>query len=138
MPFKSPDIFEAFAPEIFGQQRWGSFLALQHLRVHSHDEHLFVVGAVENPNVSALGKSKGGSPQKVMLQLRFRRGLKGIDLTALRIHPRHHMLDSTVLPRRVHALENEQNSPTILGVKFVLQLSQARNTLLQSLVRMLF
>jgi len=48
------------------------------------------------------------------------------------------MLDGTVLPPRVHALENEQNSPTILGIKFVLQLSQARNTLLQSLFRTFF
>src|ERR1700737_138517 len=115
MPFKTPDIFEAFAPEIFGEQRWGNFLALQHLRVHAHDEHLFVIRAVENADVSALGKIKRGSPEKVMLQLRFRRNLKGIDLTAPRIDPRHHMLDSTVLARRVHALENEQNGPTILG-----------------------
>ena len=47
-----------------------------------------------------------------------------MDLAPLRVHPRHDVLDNAVLPCRIHALQNHQQSPAFLGIQFLLQVSQ--------------
>ena len=50
--------------------------------------------------------------------------LNGMDLAALRIDARHHVLDGAVLAGRVHRLENDQHRPAVLRVEPLLQLGE--------------
>ena len=43
-----------------------------------------------------------------------------MDLAALRIEARHHVLDDAVLAGRVHALEDDQQGPAVLGKQLLL------------------
>ena len=44
--------------------------------MHSHDQHLLVIGAVEDADASALGQIARGTPEEIVLQLRCEGGLK--------------------------------------------------------------
>ena len=56
-----------------------------------------------------------------MIEVFGRRGLERVDLAALRIHSRHHVLDRAVLAGGVDGLEHEQQRPAILRVEAILQ-----------------
>ena len=80
-------------------------LAPENLGVDADDQHLLIIGSVEDTDPPAFWKVTGGSPQKIVLQFR-RAGMPIAEyLTALRIDPRHHVLDRAILPRSVHRLE---------------------------------
>ena len=66
-----------------------------------------------------------------MLLLFAGRRLEGIRLAPHRIHARHDMFDDAIFARCVHALEDKQERPLILRVKFVLQVGKLLKTLLQ-------
>ena len=57
---------------------------------------------------------------RVHPELLVARLLEGMHLAAHRIDPRHHMLDRAVLAGRVHALEDDQHRPAVLGVELLL------------------
>ena len=76
--------------------------------MHLHDQDLLIVGAVEDPNVPALRQAAHRVPQIVMVQLLGPRMLEAVDLAALRIHARHHVLDGAVLARGIHGLKDHQ------------------------------
>src|SRR5450759_5267571 len=65
--------------------------------------------------------------------IQFLRGwsLEAVHLRALRVQPRHDMLDQAVLAGRVHGLQDDQQRALILRVQLILVLPQVRNTLLQ-------
>jgi len=46
-------------------------LGTQNFRVHTHDQHLFVVRAIEDPDAAALGQAGAAAPQKVVVELLF-------------------------------------------------------------------
>jgi len=48
------------------------------------------------------------------------------------------VLDHTILPRRVHALQDEQHGPSLLRVKLVLQVSQLSDARLKRVLRIFF
>ena len=50
--------------------------------------------------------------------------LYGPDLHALRVHPRHDVLDQTILAARVHRLKAAQQRPSVLGIELGLMLAQ--------------
>ena len=109
----------------------------QNVRVDSHHQHLFIIRAVKNPNMAAFGKNLGSTPQEIVVQI-FRRGLlKRINLTTLRIHSRHDMLDEAIFASRVHGLKNHQNRPTVLGIELVLERSHFIDAFIQQLLRVL-
>jgi hypothetical protein len=72
------------------------------------NQHFLVVGAVENADSSALGQIARGAPKKIVLQFSRARMLEAEYLAALRVDPRHDVLDRPVLSRRVHGLKNQQ------------------------------
>src|SRR5437870_11260384 len=97
----------------------------------TNHQHLFIIGPVENANSSTFWNSAHGAPQVIMIQFFGRRSLERVDLTALRVHARHDVLDDAVLASCIHRLQNQQESPPVLCIKFALQLAQLRDTLLQ-------
>ena len=71
--------------------------------MHAHDQHLFVIGAVEDADPPALRQVADAAPQEVVLQFGRAGMLEAEDLAALRIDPGHHVLDDAVLPGGIHA-----------------------------------
>jgi hypothetical protein len=56
-----------------------------------------------------------------MAQIEGRGHFKTIDVDALRIDTRHHVLDRAILPRTIHALKNDQQRVALLRKKHVLE-----------------
>src|SRR5664279_4471110 len=77
----------------------------QDLRMDPRYQHFLVVGAVENADPSALRQGASGAPKKVVTEFVRTRVLEAEHLAALGIDARHHMLDRSVLSRRVHGLK---------------------------------
>lgn len=42
-------------------------LRQQYFRMHPNDQHLFIIGAVEDPDTTTLRKTLRGAPQKIMI-----------------------------------------------------------------------
>ena len=103
--------------------------------MHSHHQHLFVIRAVEDTDLAALRQTPQRTPQVIVIQFLHRRSLEGIHLAALRIYPRHHVLDDAIFAGRVHGLKNEQHAPTVLGVELVLQIGHRSDAVGQKLLR---
>ena len=78
-------------------------------------EHLLVIRAVEDPDPSPFGERLRVAPQEVVVELLGRGLLEGHDLAALRVDPRHHVLDRPILAGGVHSLEDHQQSMASLA-----------------------
>ena len=107
---------------MFGEKLW----------MNANDESFFVITAVENADVAAVGKTFHATPEIVVIKILGRRRLEGVDLTALRIDPRHDVLDGAVFAGRVHSLKDKKNRPFVLRVKHVLQFGEGSNADLES------
>ena len=71
-----------------------------------------------------LGQTFHAAPHIIVVKIFAGRRFERKNLTALRINAGHHMLDRAVFSRRVHRLEDEQDGPTILGIKHVLKFGE--------------
>src|SRR5262249_20575537 len=102
---ESADALEALVPDVLRHQLARQALARQHLRMHPRNQHILVVRAVEDADAPALRQRLGDAPEKIMIELFGARLLEGMDLAALRIDARHHVLDRAVLAGRIHRLK---------------------------------
>jgi len=59
------------------------------------------------------------------------------DLHTLRIDARHHMLDDTVFPRRIHCLDDDQHAIRILSVENALEFLKHADVFVQFVFRIL-
>src|SRR5439155_17957288 len=57
--------------------------------------------------------------------------LEGVDFHAGRIDAGHHRADRAVLARRVHGLEDDQESPAMFGVEPLLEVAQGGDRSIQ-------
>src|SRR5215471_2444980 len=103
---KRSDVVKSFFPYVLGHERFGNSLVLQQIGMDAHDQHFFIIRAVENADMAALRKTHGGSPEKIVLQFLERWLLEGKYLTALRIDSRHNVLDGAVLSGSIQCLED--------------------------------
>jgi LuxR family transcriptional regulator, maltose regulon positive regulatory protein len=97
--------------------------------VHPDDQHLLVVGPVEDAEPAPAGQGALAPPEKVVVQLLGRGLLERPDLHPLRVDPVHHVLDRAVLARRVDALQHQQHAERVLGRQPVLVIGQQLHTL---------
>ena len=105
--------------------------------MHPDDQHLLVVGAVEDPDPPAFGKPARRAPEKVVLQLLGGRLLEAEDLAALRIDPRHDVADGAILAGRVHPLQDQQQGIAVGRVVQALQGVQCLDVCAQELLILL-
>src|SRR5579871_482457 len=118
------DIEQPLVPDALAHELRRQLLLLQDILVYTHHEDLLVVGSVENPDPPPLGQALDVAPEKIVVEVLRRGLLERKDLAALRIHPRHHVLDGPVLAGRVHRLEHQEQRPAPLGIKDVLLLGE--------------
>jgi len=92
--------------------------------MHTDDQNLFVIGAIEDRDPSTLWQVTSGPPQKIVLQLGFGRMFETVDATALGIYARHDMTDRAILSRGVGCLQDYQHRVPIGGIVELLHLTQ--------------
>ncbi len=100
------------------------------LGMHAGHQHLFVVRAVEDADAAPLGHGFIRSPQKIVLQFVGAGLLEAEYLAPLRVHARHHVLNSAVFARRVHRLKNQQHRVAVEGVEHLLQVFELLDVVL--------
>ena len=113
-------------------------LAAENFGMHAGNQHLLIVRPVENADLATLRQVAGGAPKKIMLQLGGAGMLEAEDLATLRIDPGHHVPDGTILSRRIHRLEDQQDSMTVGRIKELLQRAQPCDMLCQQFLVVLF
>ncbi len=129
------DVLVALVPYVLADQRVRQPLGLEQPSVDPDHQDLLVVGAVEDPDPPALRARLVGPPEVVVVELLGARRLEGAHVAALRIDPGHDVLDRAVLARRVHALEDQQERPPVLGVERLLHVAQQLGASRQKLER---
>ena len=92
--------------------------------MHANDEHLLVVGTIEDADPPAFGQTSGRAPEKIMVQFLGAGLLEAEYLAALRIDPGHDVPDGAVLAGSVHALKNQQQRMAVGRVVKALQRTQ--------------
>jgi hypothetical protein len=98
------------------------FLRGEYLRVHTNDQHLFVMAAVEYADAPAFRQAARGAPQEIMIEFLARWLFETEYLAARWIDALHHGADGAVLAGGVHGLEHEQHSVPVAGGEHALQL----------------
>ena len=89
--------------------------------MHADDEHLLVVGTIEDADPPAFRQTAGRAPEKIVLQFLGARLFETENLTALRIDPGHDVPDGAVLAGGVHRLKNQQQRIAVGRVVKALQ-----------------
>jgi len=87
----------------------------------ANDKDFFVVGAVENANVTSFGKAANRTPEEVVAEFQVAWLFEAENLAALRIHPRHDVFDDAILAGGVHCLQNQEQSVAVMSVQKPLQ-----------------
>ena len=64
-------------------------MAAETFRMNANDEHLLIIGTIEDTNPPPFRKAAGRAPEKIMLQLIGARLFETENLAALRIDPGH-------------------------------------------------
>ncbi|OIQ69211.1 hypothetical protein GALL_491890 [mine drainage metagenome] len=102
--------------------------------MHAHDQHLFVVRAIEDADAPALGQVAGGAPEEVVLKFLRTRMLKAEHLAALRVDARHHVANRAVLACRVHRLKHQQQGMAVRRVEQALLVAELLHVVSQQIV----
>ena len=77
------------------------------------------------------------SPEIVVVQFLSAGGLEGENGASLRVHTGHDVLDHTILTGSVQTLENDQDRPAVLRVKFLLEVVEHAFACIEYALRML-
>ena len=104
--------------------RRGQSLRGEQVLMHPDDEHLLVVGPVEDADPAPPGQGALVTPEEVVVQFFGGRLLEGTDGDRLRVDTAHHVLDGAVLARGVQSLEDQQHAEGVLGGEPVLVLGE--------------
>src|SRR5262249_58947574 len=78
-----PDVAVAFLPDLLGDELRWELLLREKFRMHSDDERLLVIAAVEDADATALREVLHATPEEVGAQVLSRRRLERDDIAAL-------------------------------------------------------
>ena len=102
-------------------QLFGKVLILQNGGVNPGNQNLFVIGSVEDADVSPIGEPKRRAPEKIVLQLIAARFNECVDGDPVGVDPRHDRADGAILAGGVHGLKNQKHAVTPVCVHHSLQ-----------------
>src|ERR1035438_3012432 len=100
--------------------------------MYSNDQHLLVIGTVEDADPAAFWQAARGAPEKIVFKLFGTWLLEAEDLAALRIYPGHHVPYDAVFAGSVHTLKNQQQRILVRRVLKLLQRTQLLHVLVRS------
>jgi hypothetical protein len=106
-------------------------LAAENLRMHANDEHLLIIGTIEDADPPAFGKFSRCPPEKIMFQFAGARLFETEDLTPLRIDSGHDVPYGAVFAGSIYPLKNQQQRIAVGCVVKLLQRAQLADVLLQ-------
>src|SRR6188768_88262 len=109
----------------------GYLLSQYEFGMHLTDKYFFVIGAVEDRDMSPFRQVERCAPKKVMCKFGKRRLLETCDMNTLRIQSRHHMLNGRVFSGAVHRLKNDEDRMPPIGILLFLILAVLLNIFLQ-------
>src|SRR3954466_16116268 len=89
--------------------------------MHAGNQHVFIVRAVEDTDLSLGWSLLMHAPQEIMSQFFRRWSFEGNDFATLWIHSGHHALDRPVLTTGVHPLQHDQHRAAPVGIETFLQ-----------------
>ena len=112
-------------------------LVKENLRMHANNEHLFIVGTIENADPPAFRQTAGRAPKKIVLQFLSTGLLETENLTALRIDSGHDVSDDAIFARSVHPLKNQQHRIAVGCVVNALQRAQSLQPVLEEFLILL-
>src|ERR1035438_8490553 len=92
--------------------------------MHSNDEHLLIIGTVEDANPAAFRKPARAAPEKIVLQFLSAWLLETVNLTTLWVDAGHDMADGAILSGAVHSLKDHQQCVAVGCVVQLLQRAQ--------------
>jgi len=92
--------------------------------MHAHDEHVLVVGAVEDGELALARCVAVDAPEEVVLPLLLAGHAEGGDADASGVEEARHVLDDPVLPRGVPALEHDEHGVQARAPQEVLEVEQ--------------
>jgi hypothetical protein len=101
------------------------------LGVHADDEHLLIVGAVEDADLAARGQALLVAAQVVPVELGRRRDLEALDPDPLRVDAAHHVTDRPVLARGVERLKHDDDAVRRLRRQLALVVGQDRDPVVE-------
>src|SRR4029078_9170806 len=122
--FEMCNVGKPFIPDMFAHELWRQFLPFEYFRMHTDDQNLFVILAVENSYASALRQTFGVTPHEIMVEVLARGLLEREDLAPLGVYARHDVFDRSVLAGRIHRLKDQQYGPAVLRVEHFLLLGE--------------
>jgi phosphopantetheinyl transferase (holo-ACP synthase) len=103
----------------------------ENLRMHPDDQHLLIIGTIEDADPPAFGQTARRAPKKIMFQFFGARLFETENLAALRIDAGHDVPDGAVLAGSVHPLKNQQQRIAVGCVVKALQRAQLLNVFFQ-------
>ena len=101
--------------------------------MHPDDEHVFVVGAVEDADATALRQALHVAPEERVIEVFARGLLEREDLAALRIDAGEDVLDGAVLPGRIRGLQHDQHRMRVGRIEPLLRVREIGDVLAQDL-----
>ena len=105
--------------------------------MHADDQHLLVIGSVEDADPPAFRQIARGAPEKIVFQFGGAGMFEAEHLAALGIDPGHHVPDGAVFSRRIHRLKDQQDGMAVGCVEKLLLRAQLRNVLFQKFLILL-
>ncbi len=110
--------------DVLGDQPGRKLLLVQQFRMHPRHQAFLVIRAIEDADAAPLRQRNRAAPHEIMIEFVRGRLLERMDVAALRVDALEYALDRAVLARGVHALEDQQQRPAVLGVQLFLKIVQ--------------
>src|SRR6266480_7794676 len=79
-----------------------------HQVMHTHDQHVFIMGAIENAKDTSARSGPMHTPEEVMIQFPSCRDFKRTHFASLRIDSREDLVNRISLATGIHPLQHDQ------------------------------
>ena len=104
----------------------------------ANDQHLFVVGTVEDADSASLGRRQIGAPQEIVLEFGGAGLFEACDVAALRVDAAHDVANGAIFTGGVHALEDQQERVAVGAVEKLLLIAERGDVFLEKCAIFLF
>ena len=115
MTLEGVEVFVAPRPERLVARPVGKLRHREQFGPDPHDQHVLVVGSVEDRDATAFGRALHASPEERVVEFLGARLLERDDVAALRIDAGEQVLDQAVLAGGVHALQHDEDRAGVVG-----------------------